>query len=344
MARGSGLAHAFVAPSLDGAPTGGTLYNARLIAALRRAGLDCRHLELAALPAVLSDGADVLWIDSLHLAAMPGLRRRAGSARLHLVLHYLPSLVRQARALALDSIDDAERRAIELADAVLVTSPFMRGVLDRTEATRCPVLCVEPGAELAPATPGASASADLEPLRAVMLCSLVEAKGVLPLLAALAASVRSADRFRLSIAGALDREPAYAAACGALAAGPALRDRVRLLGPLSPAHAGELLRTSDVLLSASRIESYGMALAEARAAGVPLIARTGGHSAAHVDPAAGGVLAADEREVAACLLELTRTPGLRMERQRRARARVHARTWDQAAAELIGQLAARGLS
>jgi hypothetical protein len=329
------VVHGFVTPALDGPPTGGTLFNAQLLAALARAGVSCRHFELATLPADPAAVADVLWVDSLYLEAMPELRARARGLRLHLLLHYLPSFVEHGRALAHSELSAVELRALALADAVLVTSRTMQAALGARGASKRPVLCIEPGAECAPAVTARERHAG-GAVAGWMLCSVVTGKGVLPLLQALANAATPEHAFTLAIAGRTDLDPAYAQRCIALiAAEPALRGRVRVLGALPHARALEALRAADVLISSSRMEAYGMALAEARACGVPVIARQGGHAAAHVDPAAGGELVADESAVAGRFLDLVRDREELAERKRKAVAGARGRSWDQVAAEWI---------
>jgi glycosyltransferase involved in cell wall biosynthesis len=325
-----------IAPDLQGPPSGGTLYNANLFAALRRAGAACSHWELASGRRALARGAaQVFFVDSLYLDALPALREQARPGALHLLLHYLPSLVTYGREIERAELSGTEREALEAADGFLVTSTFMRGALERLQVGERPVLYVEPGVAL----PGGAPSASTTTLRAVMLCNVVAGKGVLRLLSELAAGIVDRDRFELSIAGRLDLEPAYAEACRAqIAAHAGLRARVRLLGPLPHTLALTRLAGADLLLSTSRMESYGMALSEARAAGVPIIARTGGHAQAHVERAAGGTLVADEAAVATRLLELARSPELFAQRRLMARAAVRARSWEQAAGDLIAQL------
>jgi glycosyltransferase involved in cell wall biosynthesis len=165
-----------------------------------------------------------------------------------------------------------------------------------------------------------------------MLCNLVEGKGVLPWLEHLAPRIRDGDRFVVRIAGGGD--PRYIERCRALIASePGLRACVELLGPLPHMEALNVLQAADLLLSASRMESYGMALAEARALGVPVLARAGGNTAAHVEPAAGGALVGDERALAGAFLALVRDRDALAARTRAAAAAVRARSWHDAAAE-----------
>src|SRR5262245_20687091 len=105
--------HVFVAPDLSGPPPGGTLYNARLIEALRARGVACRQLEIDAALARDAIAHDAyVWVDSLYLAQLPELALAARRA-LRLVLHYLPSQVAHAREVEWHELSAVERGALE---------------------------------------------------------------------------------------------------------------------------------------------------------------------------------------------------------------------------------------
>jgi glycosyltransferase involved in cell wall biosynthesis len=72
--------------------------------------------------------------------------------------------------------------------------------------------------------------------------------------------------------GSLDRDPAFAAAMRAAVADAGLSGRVRFAGACSDAELEELFRSADLLVHPSRSETYGMAVAEALAHGLPVIA------------------------------------------------------------------------
>src|SRR5581483_1295382 len=95
------------------------------------------------------------------------------------------------------------------------------------------------------------------------------------------------------------------------------------------------LAAADVLVSASRMESFGMALAEARALGVPILARAGGNAASLVDFASGGELCSDDAQLAHALVALAQDRDeLRARAARAARHRL-VRSWHDAAAEFV---------
>lgn len=320
--------HLWLAPPFDAAPTGGTLYGAALVAALRKRGVDCRRVDIEAAIGALVRGEDgVYWIDTLVLDRVPDLRRANARGRpLAIVAHYLPAIVAHGDGVRREQLSATERDALAGADALLATSATMARLLAGLGAGR-PIAVVEPGVEVGPAMPALS-----DPPRALVLANVTEGKGVLGLLREIALRAAARDRFVLHVVGSLDRERAYADSCRELVArAPVLRDRVRFAGVLSHAAAMAELARADLLVSASRVESYGMALAEARAAGVPMLTRAGGHAAAHVNVETGGELAVDERDLAARLLALVRDPAELSRRKALAIEHRVARSWDEAA-------------
>jgi glycosyltransferase involved in cell wall biosynthesis len=334
---GAARRHCFAVPALDGPITGGTLYNRELIAALRTLS-DVRLLDLSTGRRDEAEGLPLIWVDSLYLRELP-LLRDVSTGKLGLIVHYLPSFVRLGRRTSRAELSPEERAALAAADAFLVTSEFMRGALEALVApNQKPILVVEPGthAALAPAPPLASAE-----LRVITVGNLVEGKGIEPWLGALNAALGEDDRLKVWIIGSLSALPEYAERCQALVRrSPELATRVTFLGALSEPETLAWLARGDLFVSASRMESYGIALSEARVVGLPILACAGGNAAAHVDPEAGGELVSDPTALARACLALARDSALCGERQAKARARAPlGRSWLAAAREFTAQLA-----
>ena len=72
--------------------------------------------------------------------------------------------------------------------------------------------------------------------------------------------------------GSLDRDPAFADGVRRRARGRGLRDRVRFPGPRTGAELDRAYASADLLVLASRAETYGMVVAEALARGLPVVA------------------------------------------------------------------------
>lgn len=319
----------FVTPALDGPATGGTLFNRQLLAAVGA----FQQYSLDALPVQLS--AEQLWVDSLYLAELPALRKRfAATTRVGLLLHYLPSSLSNPQLKAAEELSEVELRALDHADMIVTPSEFLRQlVLGLCPGKPC--ACVSPGVEV-PQLGGES----VRDGNVIMICNVTENKGVLPFLQELAEVVPSALEFTLCIAGSLQLEAAYAQRCVELCQQHAwLREHVRFLGSLAQPALFERLARASLLVSASRFESYGMALAEARALGTPIVAMEGGNVANLVAADSGGELTRSPRALAEAVCQLRADPRELTMRVARARSATIARTWSDAARELLAAIA-----
>lgn len=333
----------FLTPALDGPATGGTLYNRQLLAALialpesARAGLSFEQCSLDALP-LAGLRADRVWVDSLYLGELPGLRSHfASAARVGLLLHYLPSLLRAPQLRTAAELSEQERRALHAADAVITPSEYLRELV-RELCPDKPCACVSPGVHVT--QPGGAASRAASVL---MICNVTENKGVLPFLHELAQVVPPHAAFQLAVAGDLQLEAAYARECMKLREQhPWLREHLSFLGSVSQRELFMRLARASVLVSASRMESYGMALAEARALGTPILALPGGNVMQHVAAESGGALARSPRELAVALCDLMADRVELAERQARARATAAARPWSAAALDFVAAVASSG--
>jgi glycosyltransferase involved in cell wall biosynthesis len=306
----------FVVPDPDGSMSGGNVYNRGLLNGLRRLGVDVRVTDRTG----TRSGGGICFVDSLYLEDLPRF------APCHLLAHYLPSLV-EGR----DALSEVERTALLAADGFVAPSATMAEALLRLAPEPRPVIVLPPAVEI-PARVGALAKQ--EPpgggtRRPVLVGNLVPGKGILPLLEALG------DRdIGLVVVGSHDADPGYAAACRRAGS------RAHLVGALSHDETLATMAESAFLVSASRMESFGLALAEARALGVPIVARRGGNVAAHVDEAAGGVLADSDEDLAAACVRLARDEAELRRRRALARARrPPSRSWMDAARELRARFA-----
>lgn len=297
----------FVVPDPRASISGGNIYNLGLIEALRCAGVDVRVVDRRA---ARTDGH--CFVDSLYLDDLSRF------APCHLLAHYLPALVEGC-----ESLSPAERAALLAADGFVVPSAYMAGALARLAPAPRPAIVVAPGVEIG--APDVARKA-----RAVLVANLVPGKGVLPFLQALAPR-----RFPLAVIGRTDVDPAYAAACRA--AGP----DVAFLGALAHDETIREIAASDFVVSASRMESFGLALAEARALGVPIVARDGGNAAAHIDEAAGGRLVDSDHALADECVRLASDRAAIERRRRAAAARCPPpRAWADAAHDFVAAFTA----
>jgi glycosyltransferase involved in cell wall biosynthesis len=154
------------------------------------------------------------------------------------------------------------------------------------------------------------------PVRVVFLSRLHPEKGLLLLLDAMTAAVAQGLDLRLDVVGA--GEPDYVAEARARAA--VLGDRVRFLGHLDGDTKWQLLVGGDLFVLPSSHENFGIAVAEALVAGVPVIVSDQVAIAPEIDAAGAGlVVPRDGASLTAALVELASHPSRREVMGHRAR-------------------------
>jgi glycosyltransferase involved in cell wall biosynthesis len=280
----------------------------------------------------------VYFFDTLNLDRVLTLEGPTPKQRFVLIVHHLPSL--EPGQNPDDGSLGIERAALPRFDAFLSTSPFTTDLLGVRGIAAERIFTVPPG--LPPIT---RRSRTYEPpLRAALVGNLVPRKAALEFLATLDALVGERDHFRLDLIGRGDIDAGYAARCSTFVSeAPRLAGRVRIVGPLPYSRMGEVYESCALVVSASKMETFGMSLHEARGYGLPVLARDAGHVRAHFNPGEDGRLFDSVHTLAAGFLSLARDA----DEMRRLFERAQSRpleadvTWETAARRLLEQLAAR---
>jgi glycosyltransferase involved in cell wall biosynthesis len=338
-----------VVPGHLGQRTGGYLYDRRIVEGLRRVGWAVDVLELDAsfpypTPAALDQAADALAavpagtiaiVDSLAIGAMPDLITRHASRLRIVALVHLP--LAAACGLDFESVarfDEGDRRALRAAALVIVTGRAALPLIEKHGLARERVVVVEPGTDRAPLARGSSG----HPVELLSVATLNPGKGHEALLEALSA-VPHRD-WRLTCAGSLTRHAETTDRVRATMARLGLEDRVSLAGDLDGPALEARYDASDVFVIATRQETYGMAVAEAVAHGLPVVATTTGAIPELVGNEAG--LLVPVGDTAALVEALSRVLGDADLRARLAqgarRMRDRLPTWDEASGRFAAAL------
>ncbi|MDQ4104385.1 MAG: glycosyltransferase family 4 protein, partial [Actinomycetota bacterium] len=234
----------------------------------------------AVLRQACSLGTDVVVLDSIAAAFLaPQLALQSPVIPFVAILHQPPGGIDhnrlRARAQAiLDRI--AYRRAAVLVLASAALAPQLPADL------RARAVVIPPGRDVGPSP---QVVGDLRRgRRTALLCvgNWVERKGLLELLAAVAAL--PSDAATLHLAGRDDVDRRYATRVHARLAHPDLAGRVVVHGPLDRAQVSALYHSADVFVLPSVREPYGTAYGEAMAAGLPVVGWRAGnlqHMATH---------------------------------------------------------------
>ena len=349
-------------PSSSAALTGGYEYN-RQIAAVRSAGGSspsgadspggpAGHLRSGAaaryrwvapahLGSYLSGSGGVreaVLVDSLFFAySQLTLPRRPPRAPVALLCHVVP--------WEQWPDDDVSGSLAWLAGAVTTSGATVAAAAAGLGRRGCggPVLAVPPGVDLrrfAPADaegggPPAGAATKL-----ITVANVCRDKGHLHLLEALAQLTH--HRWRWRIVGDLSQEPDTVRTLRRRAAALGVEGRLDLVGSVAGAALVGCYRDADVAVYPTLRESYGMAIVEALACGVPVLASDVGGVAEAVGGSGAAQLlsAGDPAAWVAALGRLMARPGERRRLATTARGeRGDLRSWDDAAATLTAAAA-----
>lgn len=261
-----------------GLPTGGNIYDRRVCTGLAEAGWEVQvatvapawpapgpgaGADLARIVSGIGDGQSVL-IDGLVASPaaaqlLPHARRLQLTVLLHMPLATAAGTHTEASAL------HSERAVLEAATGVIVTSEWTRQqVLARFAIPAHRVHVARPGVD--------RADAPVRPVPGQLICVgvLGRQKGQDLLVEALAGL---ADRhWQCVLAGSPDRDPDFTGRLRSRIRQLGYGHRVQLSGVLTGAALSRVFGTADLLVAPSRSETYGMAVTEALAHGVPVIA------------------------------------------------------------------------
>jgi len=265
----------FIVPGDPAQRTGGYLYDARIVEALRHLGWtvtvhglpgrfpdadptarDALHDTLATLPA----GRRVV-IDGLALGGLPEVAiEHAGRLALVALVHHPLADERGLDPVLRRCLLASERAALAAVRLAITTSAFTaRRLLDfglRAERIRW----VEPGV-----APLALAAAEGEPPQLLCVASLTPRKGQDVLVRALE-RVRALP-WRCTLIGSTHRDPGYAGEVAELVRSLGLQDRIRLSGECADAALRDAYAAADLMVGRSGAGT----VMEAATVGLPVI-------------------------------------------------------------------------
>lgn len=255
-------------------PSGGNVYDRRICRGLAASGWSVHEhavwgawprpgvterADLARVLVSMPDDAIVL-LDGLVASAVPDvLAPQARRLRLVVLMHMpvgdeAPDLRRQ------------EAEALSVAVAIVTTSSWSRRrLLDLYALAADRIHVVAPGVDAAPLVPGSAAGSQL-----LCVAAVTPHKGHDLLVQALA--MIPDVPWSCVCVGALNRDPGFAERMRLQTQVYGIADRVSFLGPRTGPDLDARYAAADLLVLASRGETYGMVVTEALARGTPVLA------------------------------------------------------------------------
>jgi len=225
-----------------------------------------------AVNALISPG-DIVLMDGLAFGAFPEAAIEAINAPIIALCHHPLGLETGLQPERSRALLNSERKALGLAAQIIATSSFTARTLEQEFGVPAASISVAvPGTEPAPRAEGSEGAPAL-----LAVGSITPRKAFDVLIKALE-GISDID-WRLRIVGGAHHAPEAAAALRDLIKSARLSPRVKCLGELYGAALDDAFHRSDVFVSASLYEGYGMALAEAVARGLPIVTSTGGAAA-----------------------------------------------------------------
>jgi glycosyltransferase involved in cell wall biosynthesis len=274
-------------------PSGGNAYDLRICRALPEIGWPVHvhavpgswprpdaaaYAALAGVVQEIPDGALAL-LDGLVASTAPEvLVPQANRLRLVALVH-MPL----GQGTADGDARAREGAVLSAAASVVTTSAWSRRTL--LELYSLPsdrVHVAEPGVDAAPLSPGTTTAGAL-----LCVSAVIPGKGHGVLLDALATMTDLS--WDCLCVGSMDRDPAFAESLRRRLLDDGLGDRVRFPGPRIGADLDRTYASADLLVLASRAETYGMVVTEALVRGLPVVAADVGGVAEALGHGAGGI-------------------------------------------------------
>ncbi|MCI0655036.1 MAG: glycosyltransferase family 4 protein [Methylococcaceae bacterium] len=324
----------FIHPPLQTKVSGGNVYNRHiLLQALENAyplvslPVKKREVRCALSSHIARLKPRLLIWDSLFFELIPNHTEPSSKITAALLMHYLPSQNPSLDRASGTELRQLEDTAIRNCERVICTGSATFRTLAERHPDKPLFLC-RPGVGqyFHPAAEDAFKPGRKERVDLISVANLLPDKGYRELLEAL--SNLQTQPWTWHIVGSEGADLSFSGWFRATALAKNLLSRICFHGVLFSERLAILLSKMDLFVNASRYESYGMALAEAVAAGLPAVStRTGDASEMILDGHSGFLVPiADRSALQSALEELIRNPDLLHRFRENSRARPR-RSW-----------------
>lgn len=279
--------------------TGGYVYDRALVAALEARGIhvSVKQSSVATIER-MHDGALVV-IDGLGLADLDeALNVHAQRLQFIALVHHPAGLETGLPESIAAEISTQELSALHAAQSIICTSKWTADQLTHSGLPAQRIHVIEPGVDATIAKLRSkvlrrdAALAHSEGLRMLCVATITPRKGHEILVAAL--DELQQFNWELDCIGSRLRDNKHAAAIENQIACHGLEKRIRFCGEVSRAALAQAYACADLFVLASHFEGFGMVFAEAHAAGLPIVATSGGATEQTLANCSGSVVVSNE--------------------------------------------------
>lgn len=261
----------FVIPDSNEFPSGGNIYNAHIMDELIQMGIIVLQKSLLDVDEKLLNNHEVVIVDSLYLQDF-----KHASAHTLLLVHHLESLSPKSANHLFPALISAEKLMLEKFNTFICTSPYTADYLQHYGFNK--TIVVEPGFNLRIQ----KMPKEKAPIQVLMINNFQKRKRIFEFLQVINQYEIKSD-FRINIIGDATSDPAYFKKCASLIEhSPTLSKYIQILGSKSHNEVAKYLSIADLFISTSEMETYGMALQEARYFAIPILLTKGGYAEKHV--------------------------------------------------------------
>ncbi len=279
----------FVIPDVNAFQSGGNIYNKHLLKGLKQCSCLIKVLSITDFKALnTATLAGHYFFDTLYFTQLKNLfNRKHKDSQFFLIVHHLESLY-PPKGYTQDTYFQAKELSfLTQFDGFVTSSQFTADYLTSNNLPQLKIV-IPPAITYSPKSFSPKVAT---PINALMVANLVERKGILPFLKKLAnhTLVKANNSLTIHLVGSDQIEKDYARQClEVITNNPALNQIIQYHGQLAPFQLSSFFENANLFISTALMETYGMALQEARAFKLPILALEGGNIVNHITQGQNG--------------------------------------------------------
>jgi glycosyltransferase involved in cell wall biosynthesis len=272
----------FVIPNPTDFISGGNSYNLKLIDAIHEVGGEVSHITYKQFRSTPVSTARYIF-DTIYFEDMSSDDIALPDGAIGLI-HHLSSLY----PLSDEVFEKVDRPILQMFTAFVVSSQFTKEYL-RSQGLNQPIAVIEPAKpDVDQILPTNMRKEPGPKIKAILVNNIVARKGVRELLEALARE-SIPPFYKIQIVGDMTIDQAYSKLCtDSVRDNPNLQKTVTFLGSQDDFTVSKLYSRSNLFISASHMETFGMSIQEASILGLPLLVLDGGNAPNHISPGVNG--------------------------------------------------------